>query len=81
METVSRGYSPKDAAEFGPKAAAKLNAAFQELVFLLDRGYDVKSASTFVGNHHLLSQRQRLALARTASPRASLQNRRGKELL
>ena len=26
METVKRGYVPKDATEFGPKAAAKLNA-------------------------------------------------------
>jgi len=63
METVKRGYVPKDTVEFGPKAAAKLNAAAQELAFLLDRGYDTKSASTFVGNHHLLSERQRLALA------------------
>ena len=27
METVKRGYVPKDKIEFGPKAAAKLNAA------------------------------------------------------
>ena len=55
METVRRGYEPKDEKEFGPKAAGKLNAAAQELVFLTNRGYDTKSASTFVGNHHLLS--------------------------
>ena len=75
METVKRGYVPKDTVEFGPKAADKLNAAAQELVFLLDRGYDTKSASTFVGNHHLLSERQRLALARITSPRAALEER------
>ena len=34
METVRRGYMPKDTTEFGPKAAAKLNAAAQELAFL-----------------------------------------------
>ena len=28
-------------------AAVKLNAAARELVFLMDRGYDTKSASTF----------------------------------
>lgn len=33
METVRRGYEPRDAAEFGPQAA---NAAAQELAFLLD---------------------------------------------
>lgn len=81
METVRRGYEPKDAAEFGPKSLDKLNAAVQELRFLLNRGYDVKSASTFIGNHHLLSERQRLALARITSTDAALAERRRKELL
>lgn len=80
METVRRGYEPKDAAEFGPKAVAKLNAAGQELVYLMDRGYDTKSASTFVGNHHLLSERQRMALARITSTQAALQGRERKRL-
>ena len=80
METVKRGYVPKDTIEFGPKTAAKLNAAAQELAFLLNRGYDTKSASTFVGNHHLLSERQRLALARITSPRAALEERERKRL-
>ncbi|WP_298029249.1 DUF434 domain-containing protein [uncultured Dysosmobacter sp.] len=81
METVRRGYEPKDAAEFGPKSLDRLNAAAQELRFLLNRGYDVKSASTFIGNHHLLSERQRLALARITSTDAALAERRRKELL
>ena len=80
METVKRGYVPKDTIEFGSKAAAKLNGAAQELAFLLDRGYDTKSASTFVGNHHLLSERQRLALARITSPHAALEARERKRL-
>ena len=80
METVKRGYMPKDTVEFGPKAAAKLTAAAQELAFLLNRGYDTKSASTFVGNHHLLSERQRLALARITSPRAALEERERKRI-
>ena len=80
VEIVKRGYEPKDAMEFGSKAAEKLNAAGQELVFLLNRGYDVKSASTFIGNHHLLSERQRLALARITSTKAALMERRRKEL-
>ena len=80
METVKRGYVPKDTIEFSPKATVKLNAAAQELVFLIDRGYDTKSASTFVGNHHLLSERQRLALARITSPRAALEERERKRL-
>ncbi len=80
METVRRGYEPKDAVEFGPKALGRLNAAAQELRFLLNRGYDVKSASIFIGNHHLLSERQRMSLARITSTDAALAERRRKEL-
>lgn len=81
MEIVKRGYEPKDTLEFGPKAAEKLNAAGQELIFLMNRGYDVKSASTFIGNHYLLSERQRLALARIISTEDALRARKQKELL
>lgn len=81
MEIVRRGYVPQDSIEFGAKAAEKLNAAAQELVFLMDCGYDTKSASTFVGNHHLLSERQRMALARIVSTASAVQNRKRKELL
>ncbi len=81
MKTVRRGYVPKDAVEFGPKSLDKLNTAAIELQFLFNRGYDTKSASTFVGNHHLLSERQRMALARMISTDAALAERRRKELL
>lgn len=81
MEVVRRGYVPKDTIEFGPKTTEKLSAAAQELVFLMERGYDTKSASTFVGNHHLLSERQRLALARIVSTASAVQARNQKELL
>lgn len=81
MEVVRRGYVPKDTVEFGPKATEKLSAAAQELVFLMERGYDTKSASTFVGNHHLLSERQRLALARIVSTSSAVQAQKQKELL
>ena len=81
MEIVRRGYVPQDSIEFGAKAAEQLNAAAQELVFLMDRGYDTKSASTFVGNHHLLSERQRMALARIVSTASAVQRRKRKELI
>ncbi len=81
MEIVKRGHAPKDAMEFGTEKAAKtLHQAAQEIAFLLDRGYEIKSASTFVGNHYLLSERQRMALARLLSPRAALEARREKQL-
>ena len=81
MEIVRRGYVPQDSIEFGAKAAEQLNAAAQELVFLMNRGYDTKSASTFVGNHHLLSERQRMALARIVSTASAVQRRKRKELI
>lgn len=81
METVKRGYEPKDIIEFGHEAAEKLNAAAQEMMFLMNRGYDAKSAYTFVGNHHLLSERQRMALARITSTEAALERREQKRLL
>ena len=33
--------------------------------YLINEGYDIKQASTFVGNHFLLSERQRLAIMRS----------------
>ena len=81
METVKRGYEPKDIIEFGPRAAEKMNAAAQEMVFLMNRGYDTKSASTLVGNHHLLSARQVWAWARIASTGPAWVGRERKRLL
>lgn len=72
MEIVKRGYEPKDVAAFdAQEVAEKLHAAAQEVYFLLNRGYDIKSASTFVGNHYLLSERQCMALARLLSPKVA----------
>lgn len=80
MKIVMRGYEPKDILEFGSEAAEKLNKAAEELYYLVCRGYDMKSASTFVGNHYLLSERQRMALARMISPIEMLNHRRNIEL-
>ena len=68
MEIVRRGYVPQDAVEFGPKYREAMGRAAQEVGYLVNRGYDIKPASTFVGNHYMLSERQRMALARIISP-------------
>lgn len=80
MEAVRRGYEPRDAEAFGPRGQAVLRGAMEELRFLLNRGYELKSASTFICNHYLLSERQRMALARVVSADAALEARRGREL-
>ena len=79
-KTVQRGYAPNDTTEFYGDAAQKLHLAGQDLYYLLNRGYPIKSASVFVGNHFLLSERQRLALARAVSSGKSIEKRRSKEL-
>ena len=62
-----RGYVPTDEKEFKNQNLYKLYKASDDLLYLLNRGYKIKGASTFVGNHYLLSERQRLALVRGIS--------------
>ena len=45
-----------------------------------DKGYDLKQACTFVGNHFLLSERQRLAIMRSVATRDQLEGRRKKRV-
>ncbi len=80
MTTIKRGYSPNDEKEFGSRSLENLHRAGRDLYYLLNQGYPIKGASTFVGNHYLLSERQRLALVRAVSSEADLQIRRNKEV-
>jgi hypothetical protein len=59
-----RGAHPEDARLFGPAALPILSGAAAELVYLLSRGYPPDPALSFVGGHHQLDARQRLALRR-----------------
>ena len=77
---VRRGFVPTDEKEFGEKSLQKLREAQKDVFMLINRGYPIKSASTFVGNHYLLSERQRLALTRAISSKESIENRRIKEI-
>lgn len=77
---VKRGYSPNDQKEFGSKFIDILLNAGQDLRYLLNQGYHIKGASTFVGNHYKLSERQRLALVRAISSDESIKMRRSKEV-
>lgn len=75
-----RGYVPEDEKQFTGKQLELLKRAADEVQFLLDRGYDVKPVTTFVGNHYMFSERQRLALARSVSSREWIAKRDNKEL-
>ena len=78
-DVVKRGYMSSDDKEFIDQIE-KLREAGEELFYLINRGYQIKPASTFVGNHHLLSERQRLALVRSISPKGSIEERVAKEV-
>ncbi len=66
-KNTRRGYVEKDMIEFGCEWSPKLRVASQELNYLLNRGYPTKGSATFIGNHYMLSERQRLALMRVVS--------------
>lgn len=74
-KSVRRGYSPEDEHDFKGPALEKLKRAAEDLYFLLNRGYPVKGASTFVGNHFLLSERQRIALTRVVAAEGDIEGR------
>ena len=76
-----RGYIPEDEQQFTGKQLELLKKAADEVQFLLDRGYDVKPVTTFVGNHYMFSERQRLALARAVSAGEWIEKRIQRELL
>lgn len=78
---VRRGYLPTDEKEFSEEAVKKLCQAGQDLFYLLNHGYKMKGASVFVGNHYLLSERQRLALSRSISSEKSIEHRKKKEIV
>ncbi len=79
-KTVKRGYSPNDNKEFGAKSVNKLLKAANDLQYLLNHEYNIKGASEFVGNHYLLSERQRLGLVRAVSSDESIRIRKQKQL-
>ncbi|RDU21971.1 DUF434 domain-containing protein [Anaerosacchariphilus polymeriproducens] len=76
-----RGFVPKDEMEFRGDQLEKLKNGAEELFYLLNRDYKIKSASTFIGNHYMFSERQRLALARTISSTKDIQLRKRKQVM
>lgn len=75
-----RGYVSTDEKEFKNQRLSKLYKASEDLLYLLNRGYKIKGASTFIGNHYLLSERQRLALVRGISKYDDVIKRKSKEI-
>ena len=76
---AKRGYVPEDERNFSASALETIWTASRHINYLINEGYDLKSASTFVGNHFLLSERQRLAIVRSLATKEQLETRRRKE--
>ena len=77
---AKRGYVPEDDANFSVAALEVMRAASRHIMYLINEGYDLKQASTFVGNHYTLSERQRLAIARSIATTRQLDMRKAKQL-
>ena len=75
---AKRGYVPDDERNFSPEAIETMKTASRHVSYLLDEGYDLKQATVFVGNHFLLSERQRLAIMRSVASRQQLSERQKK---
>lgn len=80
MKIVKRGFDPSDSKIFSKANLVKLKTAQEEVQWLLDRGYKIKQVIEFVGNHYLLSSRERMALHRTTSPTVQYEYRKSKML-
>ena len=76
---AKRGYVPEDERNFSASALEIMRTASRHICYLINEGYDLKQASTFVGNRFLLSERQRLAIMRSLATTEQLSARREKE--
>ena len=77
---AKRGYVPEDEKNFSSSALETMRIASRHIEYLLNEGYDLKQASVFVGNHFLLSERQRLAIMRSLATKEQLEIRKAKEI-
>ena len=77
---AKRGFVPEDERNFSPSAMKVLRTASGHVEYLINEGYDLKQAVTFVGNHFLLSERQRLAVMRSVATREQLDERENKRV-
>ena len=77
---AKRGFVPEDERNFSQESIETLRTASLHICYLINEGYDLKQAATFVGNHFLLSERQRLAIMRSLASEKQLSVRKAKEI-
>lgn len=77
---AKRGFVPEDERNFSSEVLQLMRTASRHICYLINEGYDLKSASTFVGNHYLLSERQRLAIMRSVATDEQISVRKSKRV-
>ena len=77
---AKRGCVPDDVRNFSPSGIESMRLASRHIGYLINEGYDLKQAATFVGNHFLLSERQRLAVMRSLASKEQLEERERKRI-
>ena len=77
---AKRCYVPEDERNFSADALETMRLAARHISYLINEGYSLKQASVFVGNHFLLSERQRLAIMRSLATDSQLRER-GRKLV
>ena len=75
-----RGYVPEDERNFSAEAIQIMQTASRHVRYLINEGYGLKQATTFVGNHFLLSERQRLAVMRSLAADEQLAGRQSRQV-
>ena len=78
---AKRGFIPEDNKYFSPEAILSLQKASRHICYLINEGYALKQAATFVGNRFLLSERQRLAIMRSVATEEQLAGRKSRQIL
>jgi hypothetical protein len=77
---IHRGPHPADAKLFAPAAISDLRLALADFSLLLTKGYAEKSALKLVGDKFSLTERQRLAIMRSACSDQQLTSRKKREI-
>jgi len=78
QEQRHRGAHPEDRAQFSDGLLVPLRTAVYELSWLLSCDYVMHSALELIGNHHNLTQRQRMVVSRAACSDRSKKMRKAK---
>jgi hypothetical protein len=77
---IHRGQHPADAKLFAPKMVEKLRPALADFSLLLTKGYAEKSSLKLVGDKFALTERQRLAIMRSACSDQQLLSRKQRQV-